>query len=182
MVCKNCGAELPDGVAFCTNCGAAVEAPQPQPQPAQPQYQQPAQPVYQQPQPQYQQPAQPAYQQPQPAYQQPAQPVYQQPQPAYQQPMYAQPVAGPQPSTLVWGILSLVFCESGLLGLIFAIIGRKKGKAYIAQGGQLTGASKVGFILAKVGLIFSILVMVVYVIYIGLIIAGVATGVVSSSY
>ena len=68
-----------------------------------------------------------------------------------------------QPNLLVFGILSLVFSEC-ILGLVFAIIGRKKGKAYIAQGGTLTGASKVGFILSKVGLIFSIIAIVVIVI------------------
>ena len=34
--CKNCGAQLADGVAFCANCGQKTEAPAPQaaPQPA----------------------------------------------------------------------------------------------------------------------------------------------------
>ncbi|MBQ9415129.1 MAG: hypothetical protein IJU16_08415, partial [Clostridia bacterium] len=59
---------------------------------------------------------------------------------------YSQPSYLPQPNTLVFGILSIVF--SGILGLIFAIVGRNKGKAFIAQGGTLTGASKVGFILS----------------------------------
>ena len=96
-------------------------------------------------------------------------------QPQYQQPYQAQPVQA-QPNTLTFGILSLVFCETVILGLIFAIIGRKKGKAFIAQGGTLTGASKVGFILSKVGLILSILFIVYWVIWIALLAAGVATG------
>ena len=33
MICKNCGAQLPDGSTFCTQCGSAV-----QPEQAQPQY------------------------------------------------------------------------------------------------------------------------------------------------
>lgn len=112
MYCESCGNLVPDGQAFCSNCGAAVAqgapaaqpapapmaaapvaapapapapAPQPmvQPKPVQPAYQQP---VYQQPQ----------YQQPQ--YQQPMYqaPTYQQPvavaQPVYAQPVYTQPV------------------------------------------------------------------------------------------
>ena len=81
--------------------------------------------------------------------------------------------AGPQPNTLLFGILSLVFCETVILSLIFAIIGRKKGKAYIAQGGTLTGASKVGFVLSKLGLIFAILSLIVCAVVIILLVAGV---------
>ena len=33
MTCKNCGTELEEGVAFCSNCGAQVPAPQPEPIP-----------------------------------------------------------------------------------------------------------------------------------------------------
>ena len=91
---------------------------------------------------------------------------YQQYQP-YGQPRYNVP---PQPNTLVFGILSLVF--GSIVGIILGSIGRKKGKAYIAQGGQLTGASKVGFILCKVGLILSILAIVGAVIYTIVLIAG----------
>ena len=145
MVCKNCGATLQDGMAFCTNCGCKIEAPAPQP--AQPQYQQQAQP-------QYQQQAQPQYQQ---------QPQY---QPQYQQPVYQSQSAGPQPSTLAFGILSLVLCWIPILGIIFAAIGRSKGKNYVRSGGQLTGASKVGFILCVPGLIFSIIMNVYYLILI----------------
>lgn len=69
----------------------------------------------------------------------------------------------PQPNTLVWGILSLaIFC---FIGWIFGIIGRKKGNAYIAQGGTLTGASKVGYILSLVGIIVSIIVTIILIIY-----------------
>lgn len=89
----------------------------------------------------------------------------------YQQPQYQEPAGQPaaaQPATLPFGIASLVLCctlYGGIIGLILAIIGRKKGKAYIAQGGELTGASKVGFILCKVGLILSIVAIVVAIIY-----------------
>ena len=75
--------------------------------------------------------------------------------------------AQPQPSILPWGILSLVF--SGVLGLIFAIIGRNKAKNY---PGTLTGAAKVGAILSKVGLILNIVALVVYAIVIIAVIAG----------
>ena len=79
---------------------------------------------------------------------------------------YQQPVqqTSAQPNLLVFGILSLVF--STIIGIILGAIGRKKGKAYIAQGGQLTGASKVGFILSKVGIILGIIATISLVIYI----------------
>lgn len=64
--CSSCGAQVPDGVRFCTGCGKPVGAAQ-QPAPAQP-----AQPAYQA-------PPQPAYQ-PMPAYAPPAAPV--EPRPA----------------------------------------------------------------------------------------------------
>ena len=109
MYCESCGTFVPDGQAFCANCGSPVaQAPAPSAQPAPvpvavapavaptpapaPAPQQPmAQPVAQsqQAQPVYQQPA---YQQAQPQYQQPQ---YQQPQ--YQTPAYQQPVAIAQP-------------------------------------------------------------------------------------
>ena len=58
------------------------------------------------------------------------------------------------------------------VGIILGAIGRSKGKAYIAQGGQLTGASKVGFILCKVGLILSIIGTVAFAIWVIAAIAG----------
>ncbi len=83
---------------------------------------------------------------------------------------YQQPVqqTAAQPNLLVFGILSLVF--STIVGIILGAIGRSKGKAYIAQGGELTGASKVGFILCKVGIILGIIATIVCVIY-GIILA-----------
>ena len=78
---------------------------------------------------------------------------------------YQQPVqqTSAQPNLLVFGILSLVF--SSIVGIILGAIGRKKGKEYIAQGGELTGASKVGFILSKVGIILGIVATIVIIIY-----------------
>ena len=96
--------------------------------------------------------------------QQPQYPQYQQPyQPQYQQPYSAAPVSA-QPNLLVFGILSLALCY--IVGIILGAIGRKKGNAYIAQGGTLTGASKVGYILCKVGFIVSIVATVFITIYI----------------
>ena len=100
MFCKNCGAEIPDGSAFCGNCGMKVSAEPVQQEPVN-QYASPDLQAYRaeptsvdapcacveskpEPQPQYTQPEpQPQYTQPQ--YTQP------EPQPQYTQPQYAQP-------------------------------------------------------------------------------------------
>ena len=75
----------------------------------------------------------------------------QQPQP------YRAPV-GPQPNLLVFGILSLAI--SAVVGIILGAIGRSKGNAYIAQGGTLTGASKVGFILSIISTVCTVLIII----------------------
>ncbi|MBQ2062190.1 MAG: hypothetical protein II458_05890 [Oscillospiraceae bacterium] len=79
-----------------------------------------------------------------------------------------------QPNLLVFGILSLVL--EWIPGIILGAIGRKKGNEYIAQGGTLTGAAKVGYILSKVGFVLGIIGTIFVVIYIILIVAGVASG------
>lgn len=104
MFCKNCGAEIPDGSAFCGNCGMKVSAEPVQQEPVN-QYASPDLQAYRaeptsvdapcvcveskpEPQPQYAQPEpQSQYTQPEP------QPQYAQPepQPQYTQPQYAQP-------------------------------------------------------------------------------------------
>lgn len=72
-----------------------------------------------------------------------------------------------QPNTLTLGILSIVFASiTGIVGIILGAIGRKKGKEFLAQGGELTGAAKVGYILSLVGLILGIILTIFYVIYI----------------
>lgn len=162
MYCESCGSFIPDGQAFCSNCGAPVSQPVPQqaPQPAAEPVSAPA------PAPAPQAiPVQPAYQQP--AYQQPTyqQPAYQ--QPAYQQPVYtAQPVVvstvsqapvkssnGSAVAGMIFGILAIILAWIplfnifttilfGLLGLIFSIIGivkkNAKGKAMAITGLVLT--------------------------------------------
>jgi hypothetical protein len=85
-----------------------------------------------------------------------------------------------QPNTLVFGILSLVL--GSLVGIILGSIGRKKGNEYVLQGGTLTGASKAGYILSKLGIIFGIIELVVIVIYTIIIIAGVGAGITSGAF
>ena len=101
-------------------------------------------------------------------------PQYQQ----YNQPTYQTALA--QPNLLVFGILSLVL--GSIVGIILGSIGRKKGKEFIAQGGTLTGASKVGFILSKVGVILGIITTIFLVIYIILMAVAASKGVTSYSY
>ena len=152
MYCESCGNFVPDGQAFCANCGApqaqvqkaasvtqaapvAQAAPvvQAAPVAAQPVVQQTVQPVQQ---------AQPVYQQP--VYQQPVvQPVV---QPVYQQPVYttpaptvivqqpavaAQPQAKPEPKRgngpatagLTFGILTFIFSFTSYFVSLFALLG-----------------------------------------------------------
>ena len=82
-------------------------------------------------------------------------------------------------NVLTWGILGLAFAGSGLLGLIFSIIGLKKGKLFLAENGSLFGQAKVGRTLAKVGLILSIVMMIFWVIYIAVV--GIFVGTVASN-
>ncbi len=143
MFCESCGSQVPDGQAFCANCGKPLSQPvQPAAQPVQPvqQYAQPvAQPVYTQP-----------VAQPQPVVQvQPAPVVVVQQQPAKRG-------NGMATAGLVFGILTLVFFWFpgldwlfGLLGLIFSIVGVARKNV----GGK--GAAIAGLILTLLGSIIS---------------------------
>ncbi len=104
----------------------------------------------------------------------PEAPAYQ--APAYEAPAYVSPaaaavtmaneaeLAGLAKGSLVFGILSLVF--SGLLGLIFALVGKGKAKSFERlSGGPATGTAKVGKILCTVGLILSIVAFCVIGLY-----------------
>lgn len=81
-----------------------------------------------------------------------------------EQPVYtATPAEDNSTKTLIFGIIAIVLSELGLLGLIFAILGKKEAKKYEQNFGALTGKAKVGAILSKVALILSIVMAVVYV-------------------
>ena len=148
MFCKNCGAEIPDGSAFCGNCGMKASAEPVQQEPVN-QYASPDPQAYRaeptsvdapcacveskpEPQPQYVQP------EPQPQY---TQPQYAQPEPPQynSRPDYiAQPVSPAAPvSATLWIILNILMllcgCCSvngilGLIGLIFAVQANNAGK------------------------------------------------------
>lgn len=153
MFCNNCGAQVNDGVQFCPNCGKTLNNQVNQ------------QPIYQ--------------------------PVNQQPvnqQPVNQQPVYQpvnQPTVQADPSIFTMGLLSLIFADTfflSFLGIIFGAIAKNKVKAFEALGGVLTGKSKVGSILAKIGLILGIVLTVIFVIYIFIIVIGVISTASSSIY
>ena len=79
--------------------------------------------------------------------------------------------------SLVFGIISLVLAEGGILGIIFGAIGKAKAKAFVEQnGGVVTGKAKVGKILSTLGLVFGIIMTVLLVIYVILIAVGAANG------
>lgn len=61
--------------------------------------------------------------------------------------------------------LLLPWRDGGVVGLIFAIIAKKKIGQYLPQYGELTGAAKVGKILGTIGLVFSIIFTVFWSIY-----------------
>jgi len=172
IICKNCGAELPDNAKFCTKCGYAIIPDEElrAPEEAQPAYDDwnaqaettaqtyntyAAAPQYQEPQ----------YQQPQ--YQQPPQ-YYGQP---YQDASYNAYRNEPQAvdtekdssarSAMILAIVGAALCELGIPGIIICAIARGKVKAWMEKYGTPTGMAKAANIISKVGLILSI-VMTVY--------------------
>ena len=86
-------------------------------------------------------------------------------EPVYTAPAYnaTAPAQDNSKKTLIFGILAVALGEMGILGLIFAILGKKEAKKYEASFGKLSGKAKVGSILSTVGLILCIAMIVVYV-------------------
>ncbi len=67
---------------------------------------------------------------------------------------------------LTWGIVAAATCGTGVLGIIFGIIGRKKVNQYLLENNGVTcGQVKAGSITSKVGLIVGIVMTVFWVIY-----------------
>lgn len=182
MFCKNCGAEIPDGSAFCGNCGMKASAEPVQQEPVN-QYASPDPQAYRaeptsvdapcacveskpEPQPQYTQP------EPQPQY---AQPQYAQPEPPQynSQPVYnAQPVPPAAPvSATLWIILNILMllcgCCSvngilGLIGLIFAVQANNAGKVGdVVTAQKKLKTSKILFFVSLGLLVVSVIISII---------------------
>ena len=177
MFCKNCGAEIPDGSAFCGNCGMKASAEPVQQEPVN-QYASPDPQAYRaeptsvdapcacveskpEPQPQYAQP------EPQPQYAQPEPPQYN------SQPVYnAQPVPPAAPvSATLWIILNILMllcgCCSvngilGLIGLIFAVQANNAGKAGdVVTAQKKLKTSKILFFVSLGLLVVSVIIAII---------------------
>ena len=72
--------------------------------------------------------------------------------------------SGSPTKVLVFSIIGLALCESGILGLIFSIIGLVQAKKYVAQYGDVSNQVRIARRLAIAGLILSIVCIVIYVI------------------
>lgn len=187
MFCKNCGAEIPDGSAFCGNCGIKASAEPVQQEPVN-QYASPDPQAYRaeptsvdapcayveskpEPQPQYTQP-QYAQPEPQPQY---TQPQYAQPEPPQynSQPVYnAQPVPPAAPvSATLWIILNILMLLCGcctvngilgLIGLIFAVQANNAGKAGdVVTAQKKLKTSKILFFVSLGLLVVSVIIAII---------------------
>ncbi len=188
MFCKNCGAEIPDGSAFCGNCGMKASAEPVQQEPVN-QYASPDPQAYRaeptsvdapracveskpEPQPQYTQP-QYAQPEPQPQY---TQPQYAQPEPPQynSQPVYnAQPVPPAAPvSATLWIILNILMLLCGcctvngilgLIGLIFAVQANNAGKAGdVVTAQKKLKTSKILFFVSLGLLVVSVIIAIIF--------------------
>ncbi len=63
---------------------------------------------------------------------------------------------------LTFGIVALATCETGILGIVFGALARKNAQAYIAAYGTSTGQVRTGNILGTFGLVFGIIMTVVW--------------------
>lgn len=145
MNCKQCGAIMPPQAIICPYCGCDSRTPSVQTLNNSPRYQQPVQAQYVQPQP---------------------------------QPVYVTPQQQAEASSiLVFGILGLAFaCTFWLsfLGIIFSAIDRSKVNNYLYRYGFLSGKSKVGNILSRIGLPVAIVLTAFAVVYGIILLAAVA--------
>lgn len=85
--------------------------------------------------------------------------------------------AGPSPTkVMVFGIIGLALSSAGIPGLVLSIIALRFADEFARLNGGLFGQAKVGRILGKVGLIVSIVMTVIWALYIVLLIAVLVGG------
>lgn len=151
MNCKNCGAEINEGAAFCGNCGMKVEAEQP---------------VYEAPAQEFSQEVHNEYQE-QGSYVPPVMPE-----------CYSEPVVpAEKPNTVLWIVLAAVeiftCCQlTGIVSLIFAILGHVAAdKGDFAEAEKKIKTAKTWF---WVGLVLGLVFIIAYFILVAI---GVAAGV-----
>lgn len=78
-------------------------------------------------------------------------------------------------NSFVWSIISMMFCGSGLLGLIFALVARSKAKSLIASGAGEDTMVKASNSLSKIALVISIVLMVLIALYFAMFFALIGT-------
>ena len=68
---------------------------------------------------------------------------------------------------LTYGILASALCGTGIMGIIFGVIGRKKVNQYLLENNGMTcGQVTAGSITSRVGLIIGIVMTVFWVCYV----------------
>ncbi len=76
---------------------------------------------------------------------------------------------------LTMGILSCALCGTGIMGIIFGAIGKKKVQQYLAENNGMTcGQVTAGSITSKIGFIIGIVMTCFWVIYITVIVGAIA--------
>ena len=78
---------------------------------------------------------------------------------------YQQTLGNPT-KVLVFCIVGLALCWTGVLGLIFSIVGLVQANRYIAQYGNVANQVRIGKILSIVGLAVSIFFIILWIFYI----------------
>ena len=166
MTCPTCGAQLNEGLKFCTQCGTPLQVAE-APVAEAPVVETPA----------YEAPAYEA-----PAYEAPAQaaPVYETPTqaaPVYEAPAATDPGAGLGKTSKILGIIGIVTscCGFGsilaIVALILGIVGGKKSKG----AGFENASAKTGLILGIVGIAIGAIVYIAYLIYYVVVLGAMST-------
>lgn len=181
MICKSCGATLPEGAHFCPDCGTPVPllpdlVPDPEPAKA-------AELPELVPDPEPPKPA------PLMEVAEPTAPMYTpvEPEPVYAQPVYAEPAQTvPQSevdSIFTWGVVGLVCAFLfTILGIIFSAIAMSKAKRMRQTYGFLPQRAGTGRGLGIAGLIVSIVLTALGLLFLIFIIAVIAYGVSSGEF